>query len=59
MPSLRTRITLFVLAAFCAAALGLNLGPRPSDVEARMASPEYQQQKAEHLARLHHLEAAH
>lgn len=52
MPSLRTRITLFVLAAVCAATLGFNLGPRPADVEARMASPQYQQEKAAHLASL-------
>lgn len=52
MPSLRTRITLIVLAAVCAATLGFNLGPSPADVEARMASPQYQQEKAAHLASL-------
>lgn len=52
MPSLRTRITLFVLAAVCAATLGFNLGPSPADVETRMASPQYQQEEAAHLASL-------
>lgn len=52
MPSLRTRISLMVLAAVCAATLGLTLGPRPADVSASMASPQYQQEKAAHMASL-------
>ncbi|WP_458400062.1 hypothetical protein [Mailhella sp.] len=64
MPSLRTLITLAVLAAFCAGSFGYvsasSLGfVHAGNIDEIMASPEYQQQKAAHLARLRALEAAH
>jgi hypothetical protein len=46
------RIAAIILACMAfAASVGMNVGPRPADVERMASSAEYKAEQAEHLAK--------